>query len=527
MGEKSIENVDLSLANKDFPERYGRKKSISIYTLGCKVNQYESEAVSSLLEEAGYEVVGTDEEADIYIINTCTVTGISARKSRQMIRRAKSLNENSVVVVMGCYSQTSPEEVSNIPGVNLIIGTNNRNKIVEYLDMFFKTYKTNEAYKTNGNKINKSNELDDIDDKNADKNDKNGKNDKYDKNETKLVNPVEHIEMSNRQLNIVSDIMKTREFENLRVSSYKDRTRAYIKVQEGCTQFCSYCIIPYARGPVRSRNPEEVAEEVAELAGNNFKEIVLTGIHVASYGKDIGNISLLDLIYRIHEIPGIERIRLSSIEPTIFDDDFVQAIKSLKKLCPHYHISLQSGCDETLRRMNRKYTTAQYENVVNRLRDNIEDISVTTDIMVGFPGETDEEFETTYSFLKRMNFAKMHIFKYSSRKGTPAASFSNQVPGLIKEERSKRLIELSKECSYEFHKRFLGRQMPILFEKEVDSSIYRQLKTTDLNLSEKVIEGLSPNYIRVFCNGNDSNKGEIRNVVLKEAFDEIMIGAIV
>jgi len=508
MDKKSMEKVDLSLTNEEFLKKYGRKKTVGVYTLGCKVNQYDSEAVSNLLEEAGYEIVGTDMKADVYIINTCTVTGISARKSRQMIRKAKSLNEDSIVVVMGCYSQTSPEEVSTIPGVNLIIGTNNRNKIVEYLDKFF-----------NSNKADGTDKIVRIDNNEFFKSDKSEEND-----ETEHANALGK---SKRQLKIVSNIMKVREFEKLHVNSYKDRTRAYIKVQEGCTQFCSYCIIPYARGPVRSRDPKDIVDEVTEFAENNFKEIVITGIHVASYGKDLKNTSLLDLIYKIHEIPGIERIRLSSIEPTIFDDNFIQAIKKLEKLCPHYHISLQSGCDETLKRMNRKYTTAQYEEVVKKLRENIEDIAVTTDVMVGFPGETDEEFENTYTFLKRINFAKMHVFKYSPRKGTPAASYPNQVSGKIKEERSKRLIELSKECSYNFHRSFIGRQMPVLFEKEVDINFYEQLKTVNLKHSGKIIEGLTPNYIRVFCNGDDSDKGEIRNVVLKEASDEIMVGEIV
>lgn len=490
MGEKFIEKVDLSLANNDFYNKYGRKKTIAIHTLGCKVNQYESEAVSSLLEEAGYEVVDTGEKADIYIINTCTVTGVSARKSRQMIRKARNFNENSIVVVMGCYSQTSPEEVSNIPGVNLIIGTNNRNKIVEYLDAIFETYKGNDTRTIND------------------------------------ISRADTSEQKNRQLSAVTNIMKTREFENLRVSNYKERTRAYIKVQEGCTQFCSYCIIPYARGPVRSRDAEEVVEEVTELAKNNFKEVVLTGIHVASYGRDLGNTSLLDLIIKIHEIDGIERIRLSSIEPNIFDDNFIQTAKSLEKLCPHYHISLQSGCDATLKRMNRKYTTGQYEEVVNRLRENIKDVAITTDVMVGFPGETDEEFESTYEFLKRICFAKMHVFKYSKRKGTPAASFPNQVPGEIKDVRSKKLIELSNECSYKFHSIFLGREMSVLFEEDVDSNSYEKLKLSRLDLTKKIIEGLTPNYIRVFCNGNDNLKGEIRNVILEEITGEIMIGKV-
>ncbi|HOJ09249.1 MAG TPA: tRNA (N(6)-L-threonylcarbamoyladenosine(37)-C(2))-methylthiotransferase MtaB [Clostridiales bacterium] len=430
-------------------------KKVAFCTLGCKVNQYESEAVSNLFENAGYTIVDFDEIADIYVINTCTVTGISARKSRQMVRRAKSLNREAIIVVMGCYSQTSPEEVSNIPGVDLIIGTSDRNKIIEY---------------------------------------------------------VEEITQCGKQLNTVEGIMKKRDFEELHVDKYKERTRAYLKIQEGCTQFCSYCIIPYARGPVRSRNPEEVLKEVKRLSDNGFKEVILTGIHVASYGRDLRNTSLLDIICRIHEVDGIERIRLSSIEPTTITNDFVQIVKNLNKLCPHYHISLQSGCDETLKRMNRKYDTSEYRSVVERLRDNINDVAITTDVMVGFPGESDNEFEQTYEFLQEICFSKMHVFKFSPRKGTPAYSFTNQVPGDVKEERSRKLIELSDECALKFQRQFEGRTMPVLFEQEA---------------GENSIEGLTPNYIRVFCRGSNSLKGEIRDVVLKNTYNDFMDGEII
>lgn len=426
-------------------------KKVAFCTLGCKVNQYESEAVSGIFENAGYTIVDFNEKADVYVINTCTVTGISARKSRQMIRRAKSQNKDAIIVVMGCYSQTAPDEVSTIPGVNLIIGTRDRDRIIEY---------------------------------------------------------IKDIEAGRQQINVVGNIMKAKDFEELHVEKYKDRTRAYLKIQEGCTQFCSYCIIPYARGPIRSRDPQDVIKEVRKLADNGFLEIVLTGIHVASYGRDLKNTSLLDIICKIHEIEGIERIRLSSVEPTIITPEFVNTVKNLKKLCPHYHISLQSGCNDTLKRMNRKYTTSEYKNVVDRLRNNIDDVSITTDVMVGFPGETDWEFEQTYKFLEEICFSKMHVFKFSPRKGTPAYSYGGQVPGKVKEDRSNRLIKLSRECALKFHRSFIGRVMPVLFEQEVDKT--------------GLYEGLTPNYIRVLCKGNNSLKGEIKDVMLKEAQEDFM-----
>lgn len=428
-------------------------KKVAFCTLGCKVNQYESEAVSRLFEKNSYEVVDFNEKADVYVINTCTVTGVSARKSRQMIRRAKALNNDAILVVMGCYSQTAPEEVNRISGVNLIVGTKDRDKIIEY---------------------------------------------------------VKEIEAGKQKINAVGNIMQERNFENLYVSEYRDRTRAYIKIQEGCTQFCSYCIIPYARGSIRSREPQDIMEEVKKLAGNGFKEVILTGIHVASYGRDLKNTSLLDIIRRVHEIEGIERIRLSSVEPGIITSEFIKVVKNLEKVCPHYHISLQSGCDETLKRMNRRYTTDEYRSMVGRLRENIDDVSLTTDIMVGFPGETDWEFEQTYEFAKEISFSKIHVFRFSPRKGTPAYSFADQISGKVKDARSNRLIELSDECAYKFHKKFIGRVVPVLFEEEKSLPGF--------------FEGLTPNYIRAFCKGDDSLIGEIRNMVLLEAESSFMRG---
>lgn len=430
-------------------------KRVAFYTLGCKVNQYDTEAMSELFEKEGYTVVDFDEEADVYVINTCAVTAMSTRKSRQIISKARSRCHDAIVVVAGCYSQTAPEEVLNIPGVNLVIGTNERSKIVEY---------------------------------------------------------VKQVESEKSLLKVVNDIMNVSEFEGLTVNTHKERTRAVLKIQEGCNQFCTYCIIPYARGPIRSRSPESVMDEVRTLAGKGFKEIVLTGIHLASYGKDLGYTNLLDIIRSIHEVQGIERIRLGSLEPGIITAEFVEIVKNLTKLCPHYHVSLQSGCDETLKRMNRKYTTDQYRKAVGLLRNNIEDVAVTTDVIVGFPGETDEEFDKTYRFVDEMSFARMHVFKYSPRKGTRAAAFKNQINPQVKEMRSEKLIKLSNVKMRQFNARFIGRDMKVLFEQKVKDM-------------DGYIEGLTANYIRVVCEGDDKYKGTIAKVRLENAIDDYVIGS--
>jgi threonylcarbamoyladenosine tRNA methylthiotransferase MtaB len=432
-------------------------KRVAFYTLGCKVNQYETQAISGLFEKEGYSIVNFDENADVYVINTCTVTGLSARKSRQIIRRAKKRNEDSIIVAVGCYAQTAPEEIENIPGVDLIIGTSERHKIVDY---------------------------------------------------------VKQIESGKRKLKIVDNIMKVKDFEELKIDTHKEHARAFLKIQEGCSQFCAYCIIPYARGPIRSRDPKNVIDEVRKLADNGFKEVVLTGIHLASYGRDMRETSLLDIIKRVHEVHGIERIRLGSIEPTTITEEFVKEVAGLSKLCPHYHISLQSGCDETLKRMNRRYTTGEYRKAVELLRDRIDDVALTTDVMVGFPGETEEEFHKTYMFLDNISFSRMHIFKYSPRRGTPAASFSHQVSPQIKEKRSNMLIDLSKQKALEFNKKHEERVMTVLFEQEAKSH-------------EGFIEGLTANYIRTVCEGDTKLKGEILNVRLNMAKEDFMTGNII
>lgn len=429
-------------------------KKVAFYTLGCKVNQYETEAMAEAFENAGYEQVEFDAAADVYVINTCTVTGLSSRKSRQAIRRARQLNVNAVVAAVGCYPQTAKQEVEAMPEVDIVAGTADRLRVPEFVEAFLK---------------------------------------------------------GGERISAVENVMKNHRFEDLKIERYKDRTRAFLKIQEGCSQYCSYCIIPYARGPIRSRPYDEITGEVGRLVEAGFKEVVLTGIHIASYGRDLGKLRLPDLISGVNDIEGIERIRIGSIEPTLITEDFAKAAARMEKLCPHFHISLQSGCDETLKRMNRRYTTSEYKKAVEMLRESIPDVSVTTDVMVGFPGETDEEFERTYEFLEEICFAKMHVFKFSPRKGTPAAGFEGQVDGVVKEARSRKVISLSDRCALEFNAKFVGRRMPVLYEHELkdDPGIY---------------EGLTENYIRVLTKGNPSIVGNISQTRLVRAAAEYVDG---
>lgn len=429
-------------------------KKVAFYTLGCKVNQYETEAMSELFSNSGYKICDFEDRADIYVINTCTVTGMSDRKSRQIIRRAKKRNPDSFVIVTGCYAQTAPDDVMKTDGVNLVLGTQERSKIVEL----------------------------------------------YELHEKETV------------LNCVGDIMHTHSFENLSVSEYADRTRAYIKIQEGCNQFCSYCIIPYARGPIRSRNFNDVLTETRRLAENGFTEITYVGIHIASYGLDTKSERLSELLCAADKIDGIKRIRLSSIEPMTLNSEFIDKIKDCKKLCRHFHLSLQSGCDETLKRMNRKYTTAEYLSIAEGLRNVFPDVAITTDIMVGFAGETDEEFEETCAFAKKIGFAGAHIFQYSQRKGTPAAEFPNQVNPQIKEKRSKIIDEICRKSHKEFMSRFIGTTQEVLFERPVQDGFF---------------EGKTGNYQTVLVKSDCDLSAKYRNVLLKEIKDDAFIGELV
>ncbi len=432
-------------------------KKVAFYTLGCKVNQYESEAVSSIFEQNGYEVVSFEQVSNVYIINTCTVTNLSDRKSRQAIRKAKKTNPDSIVIVMGCYAQTSSEEVLKIPGVNMVIGTKDRGRILEY---------------------------------------------------------VERIEAGECRINAVDNIMASRSFEELKLSTFKERTRAYLKIQEGCSQFCAYCIIPYARGPIRSRKPDDIIEEVRQLADSGFLEVVLTGIHLASYGRELEDTSLLDIIRKIHSIDGIKRIRLGSIEPTTITKEFVEAAVELPKLCPHFHLSLQSGCDKTLEEMNRKYNTDEYRRSVELLKTNIPDVAITTDLMVGFPGETGEDFAESRDFAEEIGFSKIHVFKYSPRKGTPAAGMKNQVSPEEKERRSEIMLTLSDELEKKYLEKYVGKDMEVLYEQEMHGE-------------DGYIEGLTNNYIRVMAKGDISLKGKLAETKLSKVNGVLFQGKIV
>ncbi|MCC0631408.1 MULTISPECIES: tRNA (N(6)-L-threonylcarbamoyladenosine(37)-C(2))-methylthiotransferase MtaB [unclassified Clostridioides] len=428
-------------------------KKVAFYTLGCKVNQYETEAMLELFEKDGYEQVNSEEYADVYVINTCTVTHMSDRKSRQYIRRVKKKNPDAIIAVVGCYSQVSPEEILDIEEVNLVMGTNDRRKIVE--------------------------EIRKID--------------------------------ASKKVSTVDDIMKVKAFEEIEISQTNGKTRAFMKIQDGCDRFCTYCIIPYARGRVRSRDIDSIVDEVKKLAKNGYKEVVLTGIHVASYGKDLKdkNIKLLDVIKQINEIDAIERIRLSSVEPILFTDEFVNEVLKMEKVCPHYHLSLQSGCDETLKRMNRRYTTLEYKTIVDRLRDKMPNVAITTDVIVGFPGETNEEFKQTYEFLKDIELSQMHIFKYSPRKGTPAATMENQIDPQIKHFRSEQLLNLSKENFNKFATKFIGSELDVLFEQNIEGNKF---------------EGLTSNYIRVVVESDKNIQGQILKVKINDVKNEYVEG---
>ena len=381
---------------------------VAFCTLGCKVNQYETNAMEQAFIKEGYEIVNFAQEADIYVINTCTVTNMSDKKSRQMLRKAKQLNRDSIVVAVGCYAQVSKEKLEEIEEVDLILGNNEKKDIVKYIEDFQKE---------------------------------------------KII----HLE----------DVLHQKEFIDFGTTLHMEKTRAVIKIQDGCDRFCSYCIIPYARGRVRSRKLENVIEEVKALADNGIKEVVLTGIHIASYGKDFKeNITLIELLEEINKIQGVQRIRLGSLEPTIINEDFLNRLSKLEKICNHFHLSLQSGCDETLKRMNRRYTTKEFKKVVSLLRNTYEEVILTTDIIVGFPGETEEEFESTYKFLKENKFYKMHIFKYSRRKGTKADLMENQIEPDVQEQRSKKLLELSDKNQKEYNEKYISKTVEVLFEEQ-------------------------------------------------------------
>ena len=405
-------------------------KKVALHNLGCKVNAYETEAMQELLEKHGYEIVPFQEGADVYIINTCTVTNMADRKSRQMLHKARKMNPDSIVVACGCYVQAKKDDIPE--GIDIVVGNNKKQNIVEILENYEK-----------------------------------------EKNQDSQRETSDEQEKETETYQEILDINHEKVYEDLHLSTAAEHTRAYIKVQDGCNQFCSYCIIPFARGRVRSRSRDSVLDEVKTLSANGYKEVVLTGIHLSSYGIDCDD-NLLSLILAIHEVEGIERIRLGSLEPRIITEEFAQTIAKLPKMCPHFHLSLQSGCNATLKRMNRRYTAEEYYEKCQLLRKYFDNPALTTDVIVGFPGETEEEFKITEEYLKKIHFYEMHIFKYSVREGTKAAVMPDQVPEQKKTERSNILLSLEKKMSEEFRNYYVGKEKTALLEEElvVDGKTY-------------------------------------------------------
>lgn len=431
-------------------------KRAALHNLGCKVNAYETESMQQKLEADGYEIVPFGEKADVYIINTCTVTNMADRKSRQMIHKAKKLNPDAIVVAAGCYVQASEEDCRLDDSIDIIVGNNKKTELVEILR-------------------------------------------KYQEQE--------------EDLDTVIDINRTKEYEDMTISRVENHTRAYIKIQDGCNQFCTYCIIPYARGRVRSRAVNSILEEVTTLAAGGYKEIVLTGIHLSSYGIDFieEDENLLTLLVKLHEVEGIERIRLGSLEPRIITEEFVAVISKLHKVCPHFHLSLQSGCDSVLKRMNRRYSTSEYYDKCNLLRRYYKNPGITTDIIVGFPGETEEEFQATKEYGKKIGFSEMHVFKYSKRNGTKAALMSDQIPEEIKTLRSNELIAIGKELSDQFRYNLAGEIKDILIEETIliDGNSYAT--------------GYTKEYIKVAIKGDSLEAGEIVQVELEDNIKNQMV----
>ena len=438
-------------------------RTVAFSTLGCKVNQYESDAMAKLFRDRGYDIVHEDDPADVYVINTCTVTNLGDRKSRSIARRARRQNPMAVIAVVGCYAQVAADEVMRIEGVNLVLGTNERMKIVDFIED---------------------------------------------------LGPWDKV-------SAVGDIMEVAEFEELQIDEHGDRTRAFIKIQEGCNQYCSYCIIPYARGRIRSRHIDHIESEVTRLVGHGFSEFVLTGIHIASYGREVEKsqaeaeaLSLIDVIERVDAIEGVKRLRLGSIEPMLMTAEFVERLSRLKSICPHFHLSLQSGSDAVLKRMNRKYTASEFMEVVERLKIKFDRPSLTTDIIVGFPGETEEMFQDTVTLASQVGFAKIHVFQYSAKTGTPAATMKDQVDHAVRHERSERLIALQDQLESDYNRQWLGSVKEVLFEGVPELGI-------------KEIEGLTPDYLRVKVEAGPGWIGKIAKVKLSALTEHGFIGSLI
>lgn len=442
-------------------------KKVALHNLGCKVNSYETEAMQEMLENAGYEIVPFKEGADIYVINTCTVTNIADRKSRQMLHRARKMNPDAIVVAAGCYVQAQEEQHKTDPCIDIVIGNNKKKDLIHILEEYAE-----------------------------------GRKDERDA--VSQEKDAETAENSSVKKEVI-DINHTKEYEELHLSKTGEHTRAYIKVQDGCNQFCTYCIIPYARGRVRSRDLENVLEEVRTLAANGYKEVVLTGIHLSSYGIDLKTgETLLSLIQAVHEVEGIERIRLGSLEPRIITDEFAKTIASMPKMCPHFHLSMQSGCDATLKRMNRRYTSDEYYEKCELLRKYFDNPALTTDVIVGFPGETEEEFAQSKAFIDKVNFYETHIFKYSKRAGTRAAVMPNQILEQIKTERSAELLELDEKKRAAYEKSLIGKEVEVLIEEQIEVG------------DKKVWVGHTKEYVKIAVESENISENSIIRVEIKQ-----------
>ncbi|MFZ4451976.1 tRNA (N(6)-L-threonylcarbamoyladenosine(37)-C(2))-methylthiotransferase MtaB [Salibacterium aidingense] len=430
--------------------------SVAFHTLGCKVNHYETEAIWQLFKQAGYEKEEFDKQADVYVINTCTVTNTGDKKSRQVIRRAVRKNPEAVVCVTGCYAQTSPAEIMEIPGVDVVVGTQDRSKMIGYIEQFKK---------------------------------------------------------ERQPINGVGNIMKTRVYEELDVPDFTDRTRASLKIQEGCNNFCTFCIIPWARGLLRSRKPEDVIQQANQLVEAGYKEIVLTGIHTAGYGEDMKDYSFADLLQELEKVDGLKRLRISSIEASQITDEVIHVIDQSNKIVNHLHVPLQSGSNTVLKRMRRKYTTEYYAAKIEKLKKALPGLAVTTDVIVGFPGETEEDFKETYQFIAENKFSELHVFPYSKRTGTPASKMDNQVDSEIKQQRVQHLIELSNQLAKEYAAGYEGMELDVIpEEKDEETGLY---------------VGYTSNYLRVKFEGTDDLVGKIVKIKLKEAGYPYNIGEFV
>jgi threonylcarbamoyladenosine tRNA methylthiotransferase MtaB len=423
--------------------------TVAFHTLGCKVNYYETEAIWQLFKQEGYEQIPFEEQANVYVINTCTVTNTGDKKSRQVIRRAIRRNPDAVICVTGCYAQTTPAEIMAIEGVDIVIGTQNRTELLDY---------------------------------------------------------IAHYKQKRQPINAVTNIMKTRVYEDLDVPEFNERTRAFLKIQEGCNNFCTFCIIPWARGLLRSRDPQSVIQQAKQLVASGYKEIVLTGIHTGGYGEDLEEYNLAKLLLDLERVEGIKRIRISSIEASQLTDEVIEVLKHSKKICRHLHIPLQSGDDEVLRRMRRRYTVNEYEERIVKIRKVLPHFALTSDVIVGFPGETEEEFRNTFEFISKLRFAELHVFPYSQRTGTPAARMDNQVAEEIKNERVQRLIALSAQLAKEYAAYFEGEIVEVIPE-----SVYSEKPNSGLLI------GYTDNYLKVIFKGDESLIGQLIPVQIDQA----------